>query len=277
MNTSYSTSSNSSRNATTSPYSSPIRLNIDSPHRGHIRKQTIPCTPTHKSLTYRDKNPTAEKILKIIDDGAINGRSIVGVNGLRGQHSQIYEFSFDHRPKKTMVYENDPYIKIFHEKCLEKHPHRLDEFLSTMMQQNHELKSSGLAVVEIMNEDKVLEDKYLVVEKLDPVTFDWNSETTIPLDMENQRMLDEVIAFFQWGAQNPSSIPLDLRSSNFGLRKGQLVLLDLMEHKEDEPYGFKLHAERCAKEIAQGNRWIYETIKTAVIAANPLFEQHFWS
>jgi len=272
---SYSTSSISSRNATTSPCNSPSRLGMDSPTRAQVRKQTIPFTPTHRSFTYPEKTPTVEKILQIIDEGAINGRSIRAVNGLRGQHSQIYEFTFDHTPKKPMMDRADLYVKIFHERCLQQHPRQADKFLATMMQQNSELKESRLPVVKIMNEDRVLEDKYLLVEKLDPMTFPWDSRTRMPLDMEQERMLDEVIAFFQWAAQNPSSIPLDIRPSNFGLRNGQLVLLDLMEHKEDEPYAFKLHADRCAKEMAKGNSFIYETIKTAVINANPSYEEHF--
>jgi hypothetical protein len=248
---------------------------MDSPTRAQVRKQTIPFTPTHRSFTYPEKTPTVEKILQIIDEGAINGRSIRAVNGLRGQHSQIYEFTFDHTPKKPMMDRADLYVKIFHERCLQQHPRQADKFLATMMQQNSELKESRLPVVKIMNEDRVLEDKYLLVEKLDPMTFPWDSRTRMPLDMEQERMLDEVIAFFQWAAQNPSSIPLDIRPSNFGLRNGQLVLLDLMEHKEDEPYAFKLHADRCAKEMAKGNSFIYETIKTAVINANPSYEEHF--
>lgn len=275
MNTSDSTSLISSRNPTTSGFNGAIQWPNESPPRSQIAKRMIPLTMARRSLTHLNKDPTAEKILAMLDQGAINGRPIMEVNGLRGAHSQIYEFTFDHKAKKPMIDRADLYVKIFHEHCLQQHPRQADKFLATMMQQNSELKESRLPVVKIMNEDRVLEDKYLLVEKLDPMTFPWDSRTRMPLDMEQQRMLNEVIAFFQWAAQNPSLIPLDIRPSNFGLRNDQLVLLDLMEHKEDEPYAFKLHADRCAKEMAQGNSFIYETIKTAVINANPSYEEHF--
>jgi hypothetical protein len=235
----------------------------------------ISLTPAHRSLTCLNKDPTAEKILAMLEKGAINGRPMMEVDGLRGAHSQIYEFTSDHTPKKPKIDGADRYVKIFHERCLEKHPYQADTLLKTMMQQNAELKTSGLPVVKVINEDTASDDKYLVVEKLAPVTFGWNSKTTMPLDKENQTRLDEVMAFFRWGAKNPSPIPLDITPNNFGLRDGKLVLLDLMEHREDEPFGFKLHADRCAKEVAQGNASIFQRIKNEVIAANPSYEQHF--
>ncbi|MCX6986569.1 MAG: hypothetical protein NT065_00180 [Chlamydiae bacterium] len=252
-----------------------IQWSHESPPRSQPVRKMTPATPGPRSLIHLNQDKTAEKILEIIENNAINGRPIMEVNGLRGEHSQIYEFAFDHTAKKSKMDGANQYVKIFHERCLEKHLYQADTLLKTMMEQNAELKTSGLRVVKVINEDTASDDKYLVVEKLAPVTFGWNSKTTMPLDKENQTRLDEVMAFFRWGAQNPSPIPLDIRPSNFGLRNGKLVLLDLMEHSECEPFGFKLHANRCAKEVAQGNVSIFQSIKKEVIAANPSYEQHF--
>lgn len=263
---------------TSSPMSESNRSMLraqESPPRSQTASKMMPATPGPRSLIRLNKDETVEKILEIINQRAINGRPIMAVDDLRGAHSQIYEFTFDHTTKKTKIDGADRYIKIFHERCLEKHANGARTLLETMMQQNAELKTSGLPVVRIMNEATVVDDTYLVVEKLAPVTFGWNSKTTMPLDKENQTKLDQVMAFFRWGAQNPSPIPLDIRPSNFGLRDGQLVLLDLMEHSTGESFGFRLHADRCAKEIAQGNGSIFERIKEEVIAANPCYKDYF--
>ncbi len=242
-----------------------------SPPRHQIQKASPP--PLKK---YRGA-PTAlvQKIQDIWAKSAIGAHRIHRMDGMNGEHGQMFQITGDH-PFIPQTLNKNLLIKLFHPDCLDKHPAEVDEFFRNMIHQSEELKTSGLPVVEVYNRDTALTDGFLVVEKLQPFQIPWNHSTVGPLNKEQGSTLKSLIPFFEWGCRSLSPIPLDLRPSNFCVDPtGQLTLVDFMEHSEEQPNGFELHVSTCTKEMANGSSVVFERLKQAVVQARPDYQEKF--
>ena len=245
-----------------------------SPPRHQTQKASPP--PLKKSRAL-NASPTAlvQKIQDIWEKSAIGAHRIEPMDGMKGQHGQMFQITGDH-PFIPQTLNENLLIKLFHPDCLDKHPAEVDGFFRNMIHQSEELKTSGLPVVKVYNTDTALTDGFLVVEKLQPFQIPWNHSTVGPLNKEQGSTLKSLIPFFEWGCTSPSSIPLDLRPSNFCIDpNGQLTLVDFMEHDEEEFNGFGLHVKRCTEAMANGSSVVFERLKGAVIQARPDYQEKF--
>jgi hypothetical protein len=206
-------------------------------------------------------SPFVRTAMAILDARRIekDGKSFViaPVEGLMGQHAQIYAVIAT--DPLSEVPNDKMYVKIFHRHVLERSGNTVETcMLSTALAQYDRMKVSGLPIVTIYNRDTAARDGYLAVEKLAPFTLPWEEDTKIAdLSAESRLLLDQMKAFFDYGFQDPSSVALDLVSSNFGLKDGKLALLDFMEHDDDIPHGFDCIARKCLTDVSNGNREIY--------------------
>jgi hypothetical protein len=206
-------------------------------------------------------SPFVRTAMAILDARRIekDGKSFViaPVEGLMGQHAQIYAVIAT--DPLSEVPNDKMYVKIFHRHVLERSGNTVETcMLSTALAQYDRMKVSGLPIVTIYNRDTAARDGYLAVEKLAPFILPWEEDTKIAdLSAESRLLLDQMKAFFDYGFQDPSSVALDLVSSNFGLKDGKLALLDFMEHDDDIPHGFDCIARKCLTDVSNGNREIY--------------------
>ena len=111
----------------------------------------------------------------------------------------------------------------------------------------------------IHNRGTALTDGYLIVERVTPLVLPWTQSTSIEsLSPGDRNLLNSIRNFFDFAFVDPSYIPLDLLPSNLGLRHdGTLVLLDFMEHREDDPHSFRCIARRRLESCSNGNTSIH--------------------
>lgn len=222
------------------------------------------------------QDPLISKIKQIYAQNALmkdGGRfPILSIHGAKGQHSQVYTIS------GSVQYIPDIdntaiIVKLFQESVIqEEGPVRIKGFFSTLLTQYREIKDK-LPVTTIHNAETALTDGFLIAEKVVPFMVPWDKDTDLnTLKTEHLLRLREIKKFIDFAVKQKTSIPLDLHRDNFGInKKGELVLLDFMEHEEDrgsdyEPgYAFNLIKKERIKSLANGNCLIEKFLESGTL------------
>ncbi len=232
---------------------------------------------------------------------------IVECEGKKGKHSQLYAIAGD-RPLRQGIRNKDSYVKIFREKVLLLNGDVVEtRFLRNSLTQYDAVKQAGLPSIQIYNRDTARVDAYLHVEKVVPLIkkvriedalgrkdlyrcsfFDTPDHKTPPslnpfpwvkgrqitdLPASAKSLLKQLRIFFNYAFNDPSIVPLDLLVSNFGYRKLadqtlQLVLLDFMEHEEEDGDNFKMQARKYLVNWARGNEEVYRYLCEGLIGVD---------
>ena len=194
--------------------------------------------------------------LKFERDGQVYRLNLAA--GLKGDHCQLYHVESE-RELVPGVPNDRIYVKLFHRHVLQGKGNAVEAgYLRTLLAQYDRLQGNIPTTI-IYNRAKAHLDGYLAVEKVRPLQLPWGIDTPIAdLSDENRLLLEKIKTFFDFAFNDPSNTPLDLKADNLGLREdGTLVLLDFMEHSEDDDYAFHLIAQKCLDSFALDNREIF--------------------
>jgi hypothetical protein len=232
-----------------------------SPVQQQSKKLICPQTPF---IAAKATHPFVINALRIVDSMQLNPDTFIApIDGMKGEHSQIYAIESDQQLVPGVANE-DIYIKIFLENVLRKEGNNVEKtYAKNMLSQHAQLREAGFRVVTIYNTETARTDGYLIVEKLSKFHIPWNESSVLEdMSQKDKNHLDYLLSLFAFGLNNPSELSLDIHRGNFGLDKDDnLVLLDLMEENEDEPYAFFLYAKNHALSLSNGNGEIYEKFK----------------
>jgi hypothetical protein len=230
-------------------------------------KQSVAAAP--KSVVKRRDgallSPMNKTIMSILENGKIKNQTgedfrIVAIAGAAGQHSQVYNLvgATQFIPG---IDNNDLIVKIFQEDVIHASGSGTTRFLETSLRQYNELRVAGQPIVRFYNADTAPSDGFLIVEKVIPFRMPWDASTSLEdLRAHHRARLAELRAFFDFAKTHNSKIPMDLNHGNFGVNvAGQLVLLDFMEHEEDDwevkapGDAFKFIKANCLKSVSKDN------------------------
>lgn len=190
----------------------------------------------HQNLS----GPFVKNALKIHADGFIlkgdDQYKIRSVLGAKGQHAQVYTIT---GPSEFVegVSNEEIIIKLFQEDVIyKKGKPGIEPLVSTLLKQYQELRVTDLAITRIYNSETALADGYIIAEKVTPVVLPWDASTSLEtLQTTHKKLLTDIRGFIDFALKQTTTIPLDLNDGNFGINKaGQLVLLDFMEHEEED-------------------------------------------
>lgn len=237
---------------------SPVRMAGSVPAAKSAPEQ--PFKP-HSNLS----GPFVENALKIHTNGFIlkggDQYKITSVMGAKGQHAQVYTIT---GPSEFVegVSNDEIIIKLFQEDVItKKGKPGIELLVSTLVKQYLELKVTDLPITRIYNSETALTDGYIIAEKVTPVDFPWDASTSLEiLQTTHKKLLTDIRGFIDFALKQKTTIPLDLNNGNFGINKaGQLVLLDFMEHEEEdfdlsEPgAAFNLIKAHCLASLSKEN------------------------
>jgi hypothetical protein len=190
----------------------------------------------HKNLT----GAFVQSALKIHSDGFILKGSesfkISSIAGAKGQHSQVYTIS---GPSEYISGTNnkDLVVKMFQEDViLKKGKPGIEPLIVTLLKQYKELQSTDLPIIQIYNSETAIHQGFVIAERVTPVILPWDASTSAAeLKTSHLPLLTSIKSFVDFALAQTSTIPLDLNEGNFGINKdGKLVLLDFMEHEEED-------------------------------------------
>lgn len=195
---------------------------------------------------------------------------ILSIAGAKGEHSQVYTISG--LTQFIPGVENAKIIvKLFQERVIENEgSHGIKRFMRTLLTQYQEIKDH-LPVTKIYNSETALTDGFLIAEKVTPFRVQWDKETSVAdLQALHQLRLNEFKKFIDFASTQVTNIPLDLHRNNFGINsRDELVLLDFMEHEEDDTpdnlaipgYAFSLIKNNRIASLANGNPHVERFLK----------------
>ena len=111
-------------------------------------------------------------------------------------------------------------------------------------------------IVNVLNADTIYEDLFYIVEKLYEFNTPWGSFTTISsFSKEQMSIINQIDVFINYALNNPSKISLDLKSDNLAFdKRGNLTLIDFMEHEEEENFAFHLRIKNCFISLSFENK-----------------------
>lgn len=238
----------------------------------NAEKQPV-CPPAPRRHVYEEVTSLfCTKALHIIDTNTLqrDGQTyhIRSMLGMLGDHSQIYSIVSPDR-LVAEVDNSQILIKIFQKTLFETMGRQVEnELLSNSLRQYDELQQTDLPTCTIYNRRTARNDGYLIVEKLQPLTLPWNGQE--PFNEKDRPLLEQVKNFFHYAFNSPSTLPLDLQTSNFGIKAdGRLALLDFMERDEDEAFAFHFIARASVRSLSNGNREVYEELRSLAKDVNP--------
>lgn len=186
---------------------------------------------------------------------------ITSIAGAKGQHAQVYAIN---GPSRFIdgVENASIVIKLFqHDVILKKGKPGIEPLVRTLLKQYAELCETDLPIVKIYNSSTAFTDGYIVAEKVTPFAIPWDESTTIEsLREDHLDSLNHLKRFIDFAATQKTTIPLDLNRGNFGINtEGNMVLLDFMEHEEDDVdlsvpgAAFNMIKENCLASLSLDN------------------------
>ncbi len=235
-----------------------------------IRKNP-PSAPSRPNLPSTD--PISKKALAIASSLSIeaNGSThlLELLPGMKGHHSQLYRICSE-TPLVPGIPNENLYIKIFHEEAIQKHGRMIPTMMQNSLNQYQALQGK-LPTIQIYNASTAKNDGYFVVQKVAPLPTPWTNKKS--LASEDMALLEQIQKFFEFSWNDPSTLPLDLQRYNLGIDGEKVVLLDFMEHAEDELYAFRLIARSRIKSIAAGNFAVAQFLQTICPLDPPISEE----